>query len=236
MPDLNKTEVERFLLLKHSRGWDCDRVSQWMREHDMACDWCYPADGDSLPDVRQYHGVISFGGAASANDCTTLPWVKDEIRYIEQCLKHEVRFFGICLGAQMLARVLGANVAPQQPDVREVGFHRIDPTEDSAGFLQKSMMMMQWHSEGFELPAGARCSATGDAYPNQAFHLSEHVFGVQFHPEVNPQALAVWHERNKTRPKGVLSEEERHHMMRDAKQHDEAISGWLDGVLQRWAA
>lgn len=231
-----KSTAPRVLLVKHSKGWDCDRVSEWMRGQQVACDWCYPADGEQLPEVQDYTGVISFGGAVSANDCTTLPWVKEEINFIEQCLKHETRFFGICLGAQMLARVLGARVAPKNPDLKEVGFHRVDPTDDSNGFLQKSMMMMQWHSEGFDLPTGARCSATGDAFPNQAFHLSENVFGVQFHPEVNPEVLAVWHERNKTRPKGVLTENERQNMMADAKLHDDAITEWLDGLLARWVA
>lgn len=136
----------------------------------------------------------------------------------------------------MLARVLGASVAPQDSERKEVGFHRIDPTPDSGEFLRHSMMMMQWHSEGFELPPGTFCSAKGDVFPNQAFHLSPHVFGVQFHPEVNPQALAMWHERNKTRPKGVLTEDERQNMMRDANAHDDSISRWLDGVLQRWVA
>ena len=235
-PCVTDNSVQRYLLIKHSKGWDCDRISQWMRNNKIVCDWCYPADGDSLPEPGLYKGVISFGGAVSANDCTTLPWVKEEIKFIEQCLKHELRFFGICLGAQMLARVLGAKVSPQEPELKEVGFHRVDPTCDSGDFLQQSMMMMQWHSEGFELPAGTRCSATGDDFPNQAFHMSKHIFGVQFHPEVNPEALAVWHERNKTRPKGVLSEDERQSMMRDAKDHNDSITTWVDGVLQRWVA
>ncbi len=226
----------RYLLIKHSMGWDCDRVSQWMRNSGIDCDWCYPADADSLPDARLYSGVISFGGAVSANDCTTLPWVKDEIRFIEQCLEHDLRFFGICLGAQMLARVLGAVVAPRQPVCKEVGFHRIDPTDDSGEFLQQSMMMMQWHSEGFELPPGTRCSAKGDAFPNQAFHVTEEIFGVQFHPEVNPEALAVWHKRNKTRSEGVLTDSERRTMMDDAIAYNDSITNWLDGVLTRWVA
>jgi len=173
-------EENRYLLVKHSQGWNCDRVSQWMLDNDMPCDWCYPADGEPLPPANRYAGVVSFGGAASANDGTTLPWVREETDFIETCLQHDVRFFGICLGAQMLARVLGAKVAPREPDLREVGFHRIDPAGDDT-FLSEPMMMMQWHSEGFELPAGTRCSATGEMYPNQAFHLSESVFGVQFH-------------------------------------------------------
>ena len=226
----------KILLVKHSKGWDCDRCSCWMQQNEIDFDWSYPADGDSFPNPQNYSGIISFGGAASANDCKSLEWIEQELRFIETCMKHELRFFGICLGAQLLARVMGARVMPHDDKIREVGFHRVDPTPQSGQFLQKPMMMMQWHSEGFELPECASCTAGGEVFPHQAFHLSEHVFGVQFHPEVNPQSLAVWHERNKTRPSGVLTEEQRQDMMKDAKRYDESISEWLDGVLQRWVA
>jgi len=216
---VQQTVNPKILLVKHSKGWDCDRC---------------PADGDSFPDPEKYSGIISFGGAASANDCKDLAWVKEELQFIEACMKHELRFFGICLGAQLLARVMGARVMAHSREIREVGFHRIDPTPQSGQFLQQSMMMMQWHSEGFELPEGATCTAAGDEFPHQAFHLSEHVFGVQFHPEVNPQSLAVWHERNKTRSSGVLTEEQRQLMMKDAQRYDESISVWLNDVLEHW--
>jgi len=207
-----------------------------MQENEIDFDWCYPADGDAFPDAKKYSGVISFGGAVSANDGQSLGWIAEELKFIETCMKHELRFFGICLGAQLLARVMGARVMPHNDEIREVGFHRVDPTPQSGQFLQKPMMVMQWHSEGFELPESATCTAAGDAFAHQAFHLSEHVFGVQFHPEVNPQSLAIWHQRNKTRSSGVLSEEQRQVMMEDAKRYDDSNSQWLDGLLRRWVA
>jgi len=142
----------------------------------------------------------------SANDDVSLPWIKDELHFIEACMQNELRFFGICLGAQLLARVLGATVRPHSDEVREVGFH----------------------------PTGATLTARGEVFEQQAFHMSDHVFGVQFHPEVDPAVLALWHERNKTRPVNVLTEEERQVMMREAHQHDASITEWLDGVLRNW--
>jgi len=129
-----KDSGTRILLVKHSTGWDLDRCSTWMRSNGIDCDWCYPADGDQFPDPADYSGVISFGGAVSANDDVSLPWIKDELKFIESCMQNELRFFGICLGAQLLARVLGATVRPHSNEVREVGFHPVYPTAQ-AGYV-----------------------------------------------------------------------------------------------------
>ncbi len=172
----------------------------------------------------------------SANDDVSLPWIKDELHFIEACMQNELRFFGICLGAQLLARVLGATVRPHSDEVREVGFHPVYPTAHAGDFMQQPLTIMQWHGEGFDLPTGATLTARGEVFEQQAFHMSDHVFGVQFHPEVDPAVLALWHERNKTRPVNVLTEEERQVMMREAHQHDASITEWLDGVLRNWTS
>ena len=234
MSDARKPS-KRFLLVKHSQGWDCDRCSEWMRASEHEAAWCYPADGEAFPDVEHYAGVIVFGGAGSANDVQH-EWVAQELKFIESCLQHQRAFFGICLGAQMLARVLGAPVAPHATRLREVGFHLVYPTPESGDFLTHPMPMMQWHSEGFEMPAGCERIATSDEFPNQAFRQSASVLGVQFHPEVNPQALALWHERNRGRPFGVLDTCTRERMMQDALQNDDDITAWLGATLQRWTA
>ena len=205
-----------------------------MQANGKIVDWCYPADEDPFPDPAAYAGIMIFGGANSANDSLEHDWVRRELRFIEECLKKEAAYFGICLGAQMLARVLGASVRPHQQAVKEIGFCRVDPVESESKFLESPLTVMQWHSEGFDLPAGAHRIATGEHFPNQAYALNERVMGVQFHPEVNSDVLAIWHERNKTRTSGVLTEEERHVMMADAHKHDAAITHWLDGVLNRW--
>lgn len=205
-----------------------------MQRNGKTLDWCYPADEDPFPDPAAYAGIVIFGGANSANDCSEHDWVRRELHFIEACLEKDTAYFGICLGAQMLARVLGARVRPHEQAVKEVGFCRVDPVDSDSSFLESPLTVMQWHSEGFDLPAGAKRIATSEHFPNQAYALNERVLGVQFHPEVNSDVLAIWHDRNKTRSSGVLTEEERQVMMADAHQHDAAISHWLDGVMTHW--
>ena len=224
----------RYLFIKHSPNWNVDRCTRWMQANGKTVDWCYPADEDPFPDPAAYAGIVIFGGANSANDCAEHDWVRRELHFIEECLEKDAAYFGICLGAQMLARVLGASVRPHKQQVKEVGFCRVDPVDSDTSFLESPLTVMQWHSEGFDLPAGTRRIATSEHFPNQAYALNERVLGAQFHPEVNSDVLAIWHERNKTHGKTVLTDEERKIMMADAHRHDETITCWLDGFMHRW--
>lgn len=225
----------RFLLVKHSEGWNVDRCCRWMESRGQAFDWFYPASGQAFPDPEHYDGVIVFGGANSANDCSECKWVSDELHFIEQCIQYDKAFFGICLGAQMLARVLGAQVRKHPEELQEIGFHQVNPTAEGADFMAEPLTVMQWHSEGFDLPSGTTLMARSADFPNQAFQLNKRVVGVQFHPEVNPDVLRVWHEHNRIRRPGQLNDEIRQNQLEDAMHHDAAISRWLDSFLTRWA-
>jgi len=230
------TEVsqKRYLLVKHSEGWNVDRCRLWMDKNGQQFDWCYPASGQAFPEANEYDGVIVFGGATSANDCQENAWVREELKFIESCLKHDTPFFGICLGAQMLARVLGSPVS-KHPDARtEIGFCKVEPTDEGTEFLPQPLKFMQWHREGFELPTGAVHLARSDVFPNQAYQLDPHVVGVQFHPEVNLDVLKIWHERNRTRPTGVLDDETRAKHLADGLACEDSITEWLDGFLTSW--
>lgn len=227
-------DKRKFLLVKHSEGWNVDRCCRWMEKNGSGYDLCYPASGQAFPIAQQYKGIIVFGGASSANDCQEHAWVRDELKFIESCLKVGTPFFGICLGAQMLARVMGATVAKHPQEASEIGFCEVRPTNAGADFLSQPLKFMQWHREGFELPTGATHLAYSELFNNQAYSVDEHVVGVQFHPEVNLDVLRIWHERNKTRPTGVLDDTTRALHIKDALECENSITAWLDGFLTDW--
>ncbi|MBX2886848.1 MAG: gamma-glutamyl-gamma-aminobutyrate hydrolase family protein [Granulosicoccus sp.] len=223
-----------YLLVKHSTGWNVDRCCRWMDQYQQPYQWCYPADGDTFPPPESYAGIIVFGGAGSANDDTQHDWVRNELAFIETALRAEIPFFGICLGAQMLARVLGSKVYVHPASIKEVGFHKITPTKDAGDFLTEPLDVMQWHSEGFDLPPDCQLLAQGEEFPNQAFRYGETAYGVQFHPEVNPDALAIWQERNRKRRPGQLNDADRARQMQDAIRYDKCNTQWLDQFLKGW--
>ncbi|MCS7023526.1 MAG: type 1 glutamine amidotransferase [Bryobacteraceae bacterium] len=152
----------------------------------------FPADPADLP----FEGVVILGGAASANDdWAPLRW---EYRLIEQALARNVPLLGICLGAQMIAKVLGAKVyrAPQA----EIGWFSVEFLPPAAndrlfGTLRREMFF-QWHAETFDLPGGAVHLARSSGCENQAFRFGDRTWGVQFHPEVTPAMISQWLEED----------------------------------------
>ncbi len=225
----------KLLLIKHSKGWDVDRVNVWAENRGHQVERCFPADGDEFPDPANFDGVVVFGGSMSANDCGVQPWIKPELAFIEQCIACDTKFFGICLGAQLLARVLGAKVSEHVEGKTEVGFYPLSPVGDGE-FVEDGVCMFQWHREGFELPAGATRLASSELFPQQAYSLPAGHFGVQFHPEVNPASLSIWQNRIPPDRYPWLTPELQQTHREQCEKSDARVTQWLEQFLDRWIA
>ena len=149
-----------------------------------------PSLGDSLPtNLNNYSAIVVFGGPMSANDNDE--FMKKEIDWIGQVLQSEVPFLGICLGAQILVKYLGCKVEKNPKEFSEIGFYKIQPTENGIKMFQSQDVFYQFHTEGFELPSGCELLAKGDIFTNQAFRY-KNCYGLQFHPEVNIYLHLKW--------------------------------------------
>lgn len=181
---------ETILLVAHSDGRD-GRVAPLVESCGYAVEWRCPAAGDRLPGRDEpYAGAIVFGGPQSAND--DLPCIRDELDWIDGFVAAGRPFLGICLGAQLLAKALGARVAGHPEGLYEIGYFPLEPTLAGGALFPGPMHVYHWHHEGFELPRGAELLAAGGGFPNQAFRYGERAFGLQFHPEVTPSMLRRW--------------------------------------------
>lgn len=149
-----------------------------------------PSLGDSLPtNLNNYSAIVVFGGPMSANDNDE--FMKKEIDWIGLVLQSEVPFLGICLGAQILVKYLGCKVEKNPNEISEIGFYKIQPTENGIKMFQSQDVFYQFHTEGFELPSGCELLAKGDIFTNQAFRY-KNCYGLQFHPEVNIYLHLKW--------------------------------------------
>jgi GMP synthase (glutamine-hydrolysing) len=204
------------------------------RGHELAI--FRPALGDDLPhDLSTYAGVVVFGGPMSANDET--PFIRREIDWIGQVLKAELPYIGVCLGAQLLARQLGARVDLHPAGHVEIGFHPVLPTEAGRMFFDGPLHVYQWHREGFALPSGATLLARGTLFENQLFRFGSAAFGLQFHPEITFDIMCRLlreedEEHGGVRP-GAQSRAEQH--VRKLI-HGPKLARWLDGFLSDWIA
>ena len=142
------------------------------------------------PDVNSLTGLIVLGGGASVND-DSCSFLKKETSFVEKVLSKNVPTFGICLGAQLVAKIMGAKVEKHPEGYSEIGYFEINGTDNHHNLFSEKGVFYQWHSEGFAIPDGAKLVAEGEFFKNQAY-VAENLICVQFHPEIESDILFAW--------------------------------------------
>jgi GMP synthase (glutamine-hydrolysing) len=150
---------------------------------------------DSAPDVSEISGLIVLGGEMNADDLDRHPYLKTVRDLTRDAVKAEVPVLGVCLGAQVMARALGAAV--NRAPVREIGFYPVHATrvglaDPVLGPFAPSSRVFQFHEDACELPEGAELLFRGDDVAVQAFRVGDRAYGVQFHFEVTMREIESW--------------------------------------------
>jgi GMP synthase (glutamine-hydrolysing) len=150
---------------------------------------------DAEPSLERYYGLVVLGGPMSVNDDHRHPHLTTEMKIIEQALQKGIPVLGICLGAQLIAKVLGARVYSN--DEKEIGWYDVHATEESKqdpilGRFRDTEKIFQWHGDTFEIPRGAAHLAASELCANQAFRYQSNVYGLQFHLEVDEPMIHRW--------------------------------------------
>lgn len=148
--------------------------------------WIEPLTADLL---------VILGGPIGANDEARYPFIEDELEILQTRLNSDAPTLGICLGAQLMARALGANVYAAEQ--KEIGWSPLQLTaagKDSPlrHLDAQNTPVLHWHGDTFDLPAGAVHLAATDAVPNQAFSWKKKGLALQFHPEVTVHGMERW--------------------------------------------
>jgi GMP synthase (glutamine-hydrolysing) len=154
-------------------------------------------EGEEPPDWRGFEGMIVMGGPMGAYDDDAHPWLAGEKRMLREAAESGHPVWGVCLGAQLLAAALGANVYPGGQGA-EVGVLPVELTDAAASDpvfagAPRSFPALQWHGDTFDLPDGATLLASSPAYLNQAFSY-RNAYALQFHLEVTPALAREWGE------------------------------------------
>jgi GMP synthase (glutamine-hydrolysing) len=225
---------QKILIILHSEHSTPGRIGQFLRASGYALDIRRPCLGDELPGTMAEHaGAVIFGGPMSANDSDS--WIAREIDWIDVPLREERPFLGVCLGAQMLAKQLGAAVTEHRQGQVEIGYYPIRPTPAGRELGPWPEHVYHWHREGFDLPAGAELIATGDTFENQAFRFGPHAFGIQFHPEVTRLTMHRWTVLGAHRF-SMPGAQNRDQHLAGQLIHDLAVKDWLGRFIERWLA
>lgn len=154
------------------------------QSHTLSATHLYQAE--TLPSVETFDILIVLGGPMGVHDETDFPWLNAEKELIKSAIENKKIVLGICLGAQLIANVLGARVYKNSH--KEIGWWPITPHTD----IQKTVLasvfstnheVFHWHGDTFELPTGAIAIASSTACENQGFIYNDHVIALQFHLE-----------------------------------------------------
>lgn len=167
-------------------------IGTWAQEHGYLLTKTEIFEGEPFPDSSEIDILAIMGGLMNVYQYRDYPWLKEEKKFIEKAINRKIKVIGICLGAQLIADVLGARVT-QNPYV-EIGWHDVTLTDVGAnsnilmGF-PKTFIAFHWHGDTFEIPDGASHLAYSEACANQAFKYENNVIGLQFHLEYSQESI-----------------------------------------------
>jgi GMP synthase (glutamine-hydrolysing) len=151
-----------------------------------------PLAGDSLPSHAEVSGALVMGGPMNVDEVGRYPGLAGEREWLAEAVRLEMPVLGICLGAQLLARALGAEV--RAGEGAEIGFAPVeihDATDPVLGALAPRTTVLHWHGDVFDLPDGAARLASSAKTDLQAFRR-DNAWGVLFHPEADATLVDAW--------------------------------------------
>jgi GMP synthase (glutamine-hydrolysing) len=187
--------VPRFLALQHIACEPPGAFEDELRQWGAMLDRIEIDAGEPLPDHHHdLAGIIVMGGPMGAHDDERFPWLTAEKRFIAHAVADDVPVWGVCLGAQLLAASLGANVHPgPEPEVGILPVQRTPAGAEDPVFsvVPERFRALQWHGDTFSLPPAASLLARSEAYEQQAFRVGR-AYGLQFHVEVGVPLAGEW--------------------------------------------
>ncbi|TMK59021.1 MAG: type 1 glutamine amidotransferase [Actinobacteria bacterium] len=160
---------------------------------DLHVKTCKPLAGQPLPAHDEVAGTVVMGGPMNVDEVDRFPALAAEREWLAEAVARELPVLGICLGAQLLARALGAEVRSGE---REIGFAPVevaDADDPLLGGLAPRTEVLHWHGDCFDLPAGAEHLASSERTACQAFR-ARNAWGVLFHPEADFALVEAWME------------------------------------------
>jgi GMP synthase-like glutamine amidotransferase len=162
-------------------------IGDWASAHGVSVAVTHLYKGEPLPALSDFDMLTVMGGPMSVNDEAEYAWLAPEIALVREAIGADKFVLGICLGAQMIAKALGAKVYKAKN--KEIGWFPVSRTETAHPLfdgLPVAFTAYHWHGETFDLPQGAVRLAGTASTPNQAMAIGNRVLGLQFHIEATP--------------------------------------------------
>jgi GMP synthase (glutamine-hydrolysing) len=220
--------------IRHLAFEDLGLIEPWLKRQGWRI-VTYDAGVDELwkIDLPQVDLLVVLGGPIGAHDDALYPFLTEEVDLMRQRLDSGRPILGICLGAQLMARALGAGVAPMVG--KEIGYGQLQLSaagQASPLAALAGQPVLHWHGDQFDLPAGIPSLAATPTCPHQAFMAGEHAMAWQFHLEVDAARIEQWliGHTGELRQAGIDIAA----LRQAAAQHSAGLAAALDAVLSDW--
>jgi GMP synthase-like glutamine amidotransferase len=179
--------------LTHVPFEDAAALEIWAEDRGHPLTYTRLYDNDPLPSLDSFDLLTVMGGLMNVYEEDRYPWLVEEKKFLRKVIDSRKRVLGICLGAQLLADVLGGKVT--QNPCKEIGWHEVCLTDQAdqspvvSSVLPPRFTVFQWHGDTFQIPSGAVHLAENRACSNQAFQYGSHVLALQFHLEYTKESI-----------------------------------------------
>lgn len=188
--------MRKVLVFQHVAHKILGTLNPTLKEHGLRMRYInFERTPEENPSVQKYNGLIVLGGHMGVYEANKYTHIKVEIKLIEEALNKDIPILGICLGAQLLAHVLGADV--RKNHTKEIGWYEFDLTAEGKedplfNHFNQQEKIFQLHGDTFDIPASAVHLATTATCPSQAFRYGNKVYGLQAHLEADLSMIHRW--------------------------------------------
>lgn len=182
----------KIVVLQHVAFETAGMIADWAESHGHSVTICPLYENALLPNIDAFEMLVIMGGPMSVGDDAKYAWLAPEKTLIKAAIEADKYVVGICLGAQLIANVLGARVYPNH--VKEIGWFPVAIVDEAIGQpilsgLNSAMNVFHWHGDTFDLPHNAQLLMSSKSCKNQAFLYNQRVLGLQFHLEMTEEGI-----------------------------------------------
>ncbi len=229
--------MKRVAIFRHSPGEGAGYFATFLNARRIPWQVVAVDAGDPVPqNAADYSGLCFMGGPMSVND--DMPWIPAELKLIRQAVDIDVPVLGHCLGGQLMAKALGAEVTRNA--VKEIGWGEVELSDGASdlGWLgdTASFLAFHWHGESFSLPAGATQLLRNTHCANQAFTLGPHL-AMQCHVEMTCDMVRQWADSWMVETGGITSPSVQgpQAMLADLQTRVASLNAIAERLYERWA-
>jgi GMP synthase (glutamine-hydrolysing) len=236
---VDQFDPPKVLVIRHEACSSLGLLGRVLKQQGIAIRYLDTPAGEMLDSLQDYSHLVILGGAISAYEEEQYPFLKEEFKLVEKAINQQLPVLGICLGSQILARVLGANVYRGQAG-REAGWCNLELTEAATTDpifkdFPRQFNVFESHQDTFEIPTGSVHLAFSNLYTNQAFRYQDRVWALQFHPEIDDQVLTdcaavIAQELIDSKIEDTTVE----HLIAEAKAHAPLVAPLSDTIMRNF--